>query len=143
MSNPLKILFVFAIIAAGIVLYLRKPPNQMVADPDARWSTVTSAEASNRSSDNRAQIEQDVWKAVAPCWNQMADRSTLSVKLTVSFDRSGKLASPPVIERNPSLDPTDQDLKSEALALQALAACGPYPMASGQEKITVVFPILK
>ena len=89
---------------------------------------------------HNGQTNIDLWNAIAPCWNRITDKDTLSATLTISFADDGGLSEPPVIERDPNAPITDQSLKSEALALQALAECGAYPMARGQRGITVQFP---
>jgi len=56
-------------------------------------------------------------------------------RLEVSCSPMGNLAKPPVIRRNPSRRITDQMLRSESQAITALAQCGPYLMAFGQENV--------
>jgi hypothetical protein len=87
------------------------------------------------------QTDTDLWNAIAPCWNKVIDRNTVPTTLTISFDGNGGIAAPPVIERDPAKPVTPQNLRSESLALQALAACGAYPMAKGKQNITVQFPL--
>jgi len=86
------------------------------------------------------QSNLDLWNAIAPCWNRIADDSTLPATLRISFNAAGGLAAPPEIERDPNAPITDQNLRSEAQALQALAECGAYPMAKGQRNVQVQFP---
>ena len=82
----------------------------------------------------------DLWAAIAPCWKKVADDSTLPVTLDVTFGADGGLALPPVIERDPTAALDSQVLVSESRAIQALAACGVYPMASGRANVKIEFP---
>ncbi len=82
----------------------------------------------------------DLWKAIAPCWHRLADKQATGVRLSVSFSSLGNLSKPPVIVRQAGVNLTDRQLKSESLAIAALAQCGPYPMAFGQNDVTVDFP---
>ncbi|WP_338736351.1 hypothetical protein [Asticcacaulis sp. DW145] len=82
----------------------------------------------------------DLWKAIEPCWQRIADKDTLSVTLEVTFSPLGNLAKPPVIKRDLSKPLTDQALRSETRAITALSQCGPYLMAFGQSGIEVDFP---
>lgn len=82
----------------------------------------------------------DLWGAIAPCWNRLADSRTLPVTLKVSFDANGGIASPPVIEAD-AVDQSDvQVQRSETIAMQALAACGTYTMAENRAGVKVNFP---
>jgi len=60
--------------------------------------------------------------------------------LSVSFSPLGNLAKPPEIERPNGARLDDRRLKSESLAINALAQCGPYLMAFGQSDVSVQFP---
>lgn len=82
----------------------------------------------------------DLWKAIEPCWRRVADKSTQSVTLQVSFSPLGNLAKPPTILRTPGTHIDDRLLRSENQAITALAQCGPYLMAYGQQDVKVVFP---
>lgn len=82
----------------------------------------------------------DLWKAIEPCWRRVADRSTESVTLQVSFSPLGNLAKPPTILRAPGTHIDDRLLRSENQAITALAQCGPYLMAYGQQDVKVQFP---
>lgn len=138
MSWQTKFLLIFAVIVLGTVLYLRRRPAMELA---ASLGARPAAEAvGSRQSSDPAQLEAGVWAAITPCWNSLARRSSLPVKLKVSFDAEGQLSAPPEIERDSDATITDQSLQSEALALQAVSKCGPYPMAKGQQNVTVVFP---
>jgi len=86
------------------------------------------------------QANTDLWNAIAPCWNRLADDRTLSATLTISLAGDGGLAVAPVIDRDLDAAITDQTLQSEAKALAALSECGPYPVAGGQQNVTIVFP---
>ncbi|WP_303828272.1 hypothetical protein [Asticcacaulis taihuensis] len=102
--------------------------------------TDSTAEATAGAFGQNGQSNLDLWNAIAPCWNRIADSATLPATLKISFDSMGALAVPPEIERNPDALITDQSLKSEAQALQALSECGAYPMAQGQQDVVVRFP---
>jgi hypothetical protein len=108
------------------------PPNTSPSD------SVSPAVAGAFGHDGRASI--DLWNAIAPCWYRIADSAAVPAILKISFDANGGLALPPEIERDPSVPITDQSLKAEAQALQALAECGSYPMAQGQQGVLVQFP---
>lgn len=82
----------------------------------------------------------DLWKAIEPCWKRVADRNTESVTLSVSFSPLGNLAKPPVIVRAAGVQSSEQRLRSESEAISALAQCGPYIMAFGQDDVRVEFP---
>jgi len=115
-----------------------QPQTQSPAQPAA--AAKTSTEAHVKVSDQSNPTPNDLWKAIAPCWNRIADKNTLPVTLEVSFSPMGNLAKPPVIRRAPSQRITDQMLRSESQAITALAQCGPYLMAFGQENVQVGFP---
>lgn len=97
------------------------------------------ADATAGAHGQNGQADMDLWNAIAPCWNKIIDQTTVAATLTISFDANGEIASPPVIERDLTQPVTPQSLKSESLALQALAACGAYPMVKGQQNMTVQF----
>lgn len=99
-----------------------------------------STEAHIKISDRANPTPNDLWKAIAPCWNRIADKNTLPVTLEVSFSPMGNLAKPPVIRRDPSKQITDRALRSESQAITALAQCGPYLMVFGQDNVQVGFP---
>ena len=90
--------------------------------------------------DRNSASVNDLWKAIAPCWRRLADKSTLGVTLNVSFSPLGNLAKPPVIIREPGAQLSTQRLRSESLAIAALSQCGPYLMSFGQENVGVQFP---
>ncbi len=140
MSNPLKFIVVVAAILLGILLYLKtSPARQMVTSNNA----APSSEAVEGEGDTSLQsdhTERDLWKTIAPCWNRVADGTTLPATLRLSFDADGGIAVPPEIERDRSAVISHQSLKSESQALQALAACAPYPMARSQQDVVVHFP---
>jgi len=82
----------------------------------------------------------DLWGAIAPCWNRLADDKTLPVTLRVSFAPDGNLAAPPVIDADPSQQSDPNVQRSETIAMQALAQCGAYAMAEGKEDVKINFP---
>ncbi len=139
MSWQLKFLLVFTVVVMGTVLYLKRQPAM-----DFAMATIphnkSPVEGAAASSYNEGQTANELWKAIAPCWNRLANASTLPTRLELSFDDWGELAAPPEIERDPNAPITDQSLQSEALALQAVGQCGVYPMARGQHGIMVLFP---
>lgn len=100
----------------------------------------STASASAGAFGQNGESYTDLWNAIAPCWNRIADNNTLPAALTISFDAGGGLSAPPVIERNPDADITDDSLHAEAKALQALSECGAYPMAKDLKNVTVQFP---
>jgi hypothetical protein len=113
-----------------------QPQSQTQSAAAARNSTEAHVKVSDRSNPT----PNDLWKAIAPCWNRLADKNTLPVTLEVSFSPMGNLAKPPIIRRYPSQHISDQMLRSESQAIAALAQCGPYLMVFGQENVSVGFP---
>ena len=81
-----------------------------------------------------------LWAAIAPCWRKMASADALPVQLSVSFSSDGHLAVPPDIVRDPDQQGGMTGLRSETQAIQALAACGAYAMASGKQNVQIHFP---
>lgn len=116
------------------------PFQPQTGTPAKSASAKNSTEAHVKVSDRSNPTPNDLWKAIAPCWNRIADKNTLPVTLEVSFSPMGNLAKPPVIRRDPSKPINDQALRSESQAITALAQCGPYLMAFGQENVRVSFP---
>jgi|GEM_PF-2566592 len=110
------------------------------SDNEAPSDGVAAAAAGAHG--QNGQTDTDLWNAIAPCWNRIADKDTLPAILTITFDSDGSLATPPIIERDPDAPITDSSLQSEAKALAALAECGAYPMAANQQNVAVVFPAL-
>ena len=110
------------------------PPKAETQHPSDQESHVKLSDTSNRTTPN------DLWKAIEPCWRRVATKDTEGVTLTVSFSPLGNLAKPPVIERPNGAHLDDRRLKSESMAINALAQCGPYLMAFGQSNVSVQFP---
>ncbi len=110
------------------------PPKAETQHPSDQESHVKLADTSNRQTPN------DLWKAIEPCWRRVATKDTEAVSLSVSFSPLGNLAKPPVIERPSGAHLDDRRLKSESMAINALAQCGPYLMAFGQSNVSVQFP---
>jgi len=109
--------------------------------PPAAQTTKQSATDSHVLIKDRTNVSiNDLWKAIEPCWRRAADKNTLAVTLSVSFSPLGNLAKPPAIIRNPGVRLSEQQLRSESLAINALAQCGPYLMAFGQNDVNVQFP---
>lgn len=100
----------------------------------------SSTEAHVKTQNSDRQTPNDLWKAIAPCWNRIADKNSLPVTLEVSFSPMGNLSKPPVIKRDPTMQITDRMLRSESQAISALSQCGPYLMAFGQSGVQVRFP---
>lgn len=114
--------------------------NPFDASQSAQPASKARDEAHVKTSDKAHQTPNDLWKAIAPCWNRIADKNTLPVTLEVSFSPIGNLAKPPVIRRNSSVRISDQMLRSETQAISALAQCGPYLMVFGRDNVQVGFP---
>lgn len=110
------------------------PPRNQTQHPSDQDSHVKVANQANRTTPN------DLWKAIEPCWRRVVTKETEAVTLSVSFSPLGNLAKPPAIERPTDARPDDRRLKSESLAINALAQCGPYLMAFGQSDVSVQFP---
>ncbi len=110
------------------------PPRAETQHPSDQESHVKLANQANRTTPN------DLWKAIEPCWRRVATKDTEGVTLSVSFSPLGNLAKPPVIMRPTNAQLDSRRLKSESLAIDALAQCGPYLMAFGQNDVSVQFP---
>ena len=110
------------------------PPKAETQHPSDQESHIKVADQSNRTTPN------DLWKAIEPCWKRVITHETEGVTLSVSFSPLGNLAKPPVIERPNGAHLDDRRLKSESMAINALAQCGPYLMAFGQSNVSVQFP---
>jgi len=111
------------------------------ARPNDRSSaTAHTTPPANGGDRNNGKANGDLWSAIAPCWQSLADKDTLGATLKVSFSSSGVLSAPPEIERDPSMPINERTLRSEAKAISALSACGAYPMAQGMENVVVSFP---
>lgn len=82
----------------------------------------------------------DLWRAIAPCWNRIADKDAVPVSLEISFSPLGNVAKPPILLGAPSTGLSDQLQRSQAQAIEALSECGPYLMAYGQDHVQVAFP---
>ena len=82
----------------------------------------------------------DLWQAIAPCWNRIAGSDALPVTLKITFGATGGLSKPPQIVRDETAPITPQSLRSEAQAIAALAQCGGYPMAATRQDVEVHFP---
>jgi len=110
------------------------PPRAETQHPSDQESHIKVANQSNRTT------PKDLWKAIEPCWRRVVTHDTEGVTLSVSFSPLGNLAKPPVIMRPSGANLDDRRLKSESLAINALAQCGPYLMAFGQSDVSVQFP---
>ena len=126
--------------AADTATETKEASTMQTVQSDSEAPSDSIAQATAGAHGQNGQANTDLWNAIAPCWNRIAGKDTLSATLTISFAADGGLSVPPIIERNPDAPITDQSLQSEAKALAALAACGVYPMVKGQQRITVVFP---
>jgi hypothetical protein len=82
----------------------------------------------------------ELWEAIAPCWRRIADEHALPVKLNVTFAGDGMLAKPPEIIRAAEDVSNPRALRSESLAITALAECGAYQMAAGRQNVSIYFP---
>jgi len=107
-------------------------------DADTAAKTQKASHVESNQSNNATM--NDLWKAIEPCWRRTADKSTESVTLQISFSPLGNLAKPPTILRAAGTHIDDRLLRSENQAISALAQCGPYLMAYGQQDVKVVFP---
>ncbi len=110
------------------------PPKAESQHPSDQESHIKVSNQSSRTTPN------DLWKAIEPCWRRVVTHDTEGVTLSVSFSPLGNLAKPPVIERPNGAQMDSRRLKSESLAINALAQCGPYLMAFGQSDVSVQFP---
>ncbi|MDV6331311.1 hypothetical protein [Asticcacaulis sp. 201] len=117
---------------------LGENPFQPQSDPASAPKSQEEAHVQTDETPNKTQ--NDLWKAIAPCWNRIADKSSLPVTLQVSFSPMGNLAKPPTIIREPGVNINDASLRSEGQAISALSQCGPYLMAFGQENVQINFP---
>ncbi len=110
------------------------PPRAETQHPSDQDNHVKLANQVNRTTPD------DLWKAIEPCWRRVATKDTEAVTLSVSFSPLGNLAKPPAIMRPSGVALDNRRLKSESLAINALAQCGPYLMAFGQSDVSVQFP---
>jgi hypothetical protein len=117
-----------------------------IAPAPAHQSAAKAAQASAAQqggqgpSGTSAGTGDDLWNAIAPCWRRLADLDTVSVNLTVTFASNGMLAKPPEIMRQAEDASNPAALRSESLAITALAECGAYEMAAGRELVSIHFP---
>ena len=109
-------------------------------DDTLRPALTTAAMGGAGQAGTTSGAGDDLWKAIAPCWERIAGPDTLPVVLKVTFGADGALAKPPEIVRADAAAITPESLRSESLALAALAQCGAYPMAAGRQGATVNFP---
>ena len=109
-------------------------------NPFEAKAAKTSDEGHVKLNDQNNKTINDLWKAIAPCWNRIADKNSLDVTLEVSFSPMGNLSKPPIIHRTAGVMLDDRVLRSESQAITALAQCGPYLTAYGQEHVQVSFP---
>ncbi len=113
---------------------LTEPQHAQTQHSPVQTAQVKIANTADRPTPN------NLWKAIEPCWRRLVTRDTRAVTLSVSFSPLGNLAKAPVVVRATAGRPDDWQLKSEALAVDALAQCGPYLMAFGQDDVSVQFP---
>ncbi|HTN41926.1 MAG TPA: hypothetical protein VLZ84_12285 [Asticcacaulis sp.] len=114
--------------------------NPFTPQDEPAGAPKSSIEAHIKTQSSDHQTPNDLWKAIAPCWNRIADKNALPVTLEVSFSALGNLSKPPVIKREPFIEVTDRMLRSESQAISALSQCSPYLMAFGQTGVQVHFP---
>ena len=113
------------------------------SDPSDTPPTLLTPQEAGQSGapgDSGGTTGDDLWAAIAPCWNRLADGNTLPVTLEVSFGADGGIAAPPVIDADVAGQSDVQVQRSETIALQALAQCGAYAMAEGRQDVKVNFP---
>lgn len=118
---------------------------QLVSDPPSldqsdQEEGQKAARAGSEGDGGAGTSGDDLWGAIAPCWNRLADSHTLPVTLEVSFSTDGNIASPPVIDADPAQQSDPNVQRSETIAMQALAQCGAYAMAEGKADVKVNFP---
>ncbi|WP_155847420.1 hypothetical protein [Asticcacaulis sp. AC402] len=114
--------------------------------PSAADSTSEAEAQTNKGATGTGGLTKgagdDLWAAIAPCWRKIVDEHTVPVTLEVTFSSGGALAEPPVIMRGDASANDPGRLVSESKAIQALAECSAYPMASGQTHVSIIFPAL-
>jgi hypothetical protein len=66
-----------------------------------------------------------LWAVIEPCWTRLAVASPVPVVLEIRLDARGKLSTPPRILRDGDPALTETQLRAEANALAAVAACLP------------------
>lgn len=118
---------------------------QLVSDPPSLYQpdqpdSQEAAHAGSEGDGGAGSSGDDLWGAIAPCWNRLADNHTLPVTLEVNFSTDGNIASPPVIDADPTQQSDANVQRSETIAMQALAQCGAYAMAKGRAGVKVNFP---
>lgn len=113
-------------------------PEQTAAASPAQMATVR--QGGEGQGGTASGTFDELWAAIAPCWRRIADTETLPVNLTVTFAGNGMLAKPPEIVRAAEDASNASALRSESLAITALAECGAYQMAAGRENVSIHFP---
>ena len=114
-----------------------EPPQDAASSPAHASAARQGGEGQGGTSSGKF---DDLCAAIAPCWRRVADTETLPVNLTVSFAGNGMLAKPPEIVRAAEDSSNAKALRSESLAITALAECGAYQMAAGRENVSIHFP---
>lgn len=66
-----------------------------------------------------------LWGRVEPCWRSLGLRTRATVILDVFIDNRGGMSVPPRIVRDTKTEVSERQLRAEAAALSALAACLP------------------
>ena len=144
-DNPDEAITPLKLADADTALTLSPPQTTapQFSDPSDTPPTLLTPQEAGQSGapgDSGGTTGDDLWAAIAPCWNRLADGNTLPVTLEVSFGADGGIAAPPVIDADVAGQSDVQVQRSETIALQALAQCGAYAMAEGRQDVKVNFP---
>lgn len=106
--------------------------------PEGSATEVTGSEAAAGAAGIVGQtsgINDPLWKQIEPCWHRLADGKLREATLRIDFSPLGNVV------RTLALDISGpSDSKALRTAIDAVAQCGPYLVASSREKVVISFP---
>lgn len=116
-----------------------------VKDEDAETNGAKSATPESEASaggvgqgGQTSGVNDALWKQIEPCWRRLADQKTGNATLKIDFSPLGNVARTLAVDSEQS-----SDLKSQAVAAEAVAQCGPYVSAGSRENVVIAFPALR
>ena len=80
-----------------------------------------------------ANADETLWKVIEPCWRRLATPGTQGVVLRIGFSPFGNIATTLPAGDGP-------ETAAQAVAIEALNACGPYVGAGSRENVVISFP---